>query len=302
MQIAFSVNPCFLTPKPTVIPEPPVLKTKIEQPIIKEEIKIKEEPQVVEPVKVENIKIEAASFLKGILFEDVKEIPGAEIYVNDFNSNIGSIRKDALDQIKKLSQKTAIPILEKLLSNQNEPIKIAEILNTLGNMNEKGEISKEIFLKFLKNDFASVRLAVIRGMSKYKDEEGYELLVAALKDVDAENRRQALNLLCWIYKEKSDLLVLKMLHDMDNSVRKTAIQICGVLKLHQAVSPLITCLSDPDKEIQKIGEDSLRKITNQKFGFNVNGSPISKKNAIEAWRFWWRENQATFGLQMKKGV
>ena len=88
--------------------------------------------------------------------------------------------------------------------------------------------------------------------------------------------------------------MLTLLHDADNHVRKTAIQISGAFKLRDTISALITSLSDPDRKIQKSVVVSLRKITGENFGFKVTGSKKSKDEAVEAWRFWWRDNQALY--------
>ncbi|UCC95502.1 MAG: HEAT repeat domain-containing protein, partial [Candidatus Omnitrophota bacterium] len=113
---------------------------------------------------------------------------------------------------------------------------------------------------------------------------------------DVEVRRQALNCLSWFFPDKCTSGVLKLLHDVDNRVRKSAIRICGSLKLSQCISTLISLLSDSNIEIQKSAAASLKKITRQNFDFKATGSEKNKEAAIENWHFWWRDNQAKLGV------
>ena len=234
--------------------------------------------------------------LRGIEFESKPESVRAEIYVRDFDSEQTLVRVKALDEIKRLSEPAAIGILQRLLTTKKDILQLIEILNSLSGLSIEENIDKSIFTGFLRHANPSLRLAAIRAISKYKDEEVFSMLSASLRDRDPEIRRQSLNLLCWTYGNRATTAVLTLLHDADNSVKKTAILICGSLKLKQSISALITLLSDPDKDIQKRASDSLKKITEEEFGFRVKGSDKDKNAAIEDWRFWWRDNQTNFGL------
>ncbi|MBF0521932.1 MAG: HEAT repeat domain-containing protein [Candidatus Omnitrophica bacterium] len=254
------------------------------------------------PVPVQEIKKETAtqgSFLSGIPFPDKDELFRAEIYVRDFDAKLAKLRSEALDQIKKLSKPAAVGILKKLLFVQKEELKKVEILNALSTLNEKGDLDKEFFKEFLAHPNSHMRLAALRAISKYKDEESLVLLSVAIKDPEADIRKQALNLVCWAYGDRAIPFITKLLHDVDDNIRKSAIQMCGTFKAQQAISALITLLADENQEIQKAADAALRKITKQNFEFHSKGSQKHKEEAIEAWRFWWINNQGTFGSSMK---
>ena len=244
---------------------------------------------------------EASSIIKSVQFENEEELVRAEIYINDFcaHSSNASVRNSSLEQIKRLSKPTATKILMELLEKETEQLRTMELLTALTSLNEDAQIDKSLFENYLNHSSAVLRLTAIRGISKYKDEESYSLLCQALKDREADIRKQALNLLSFSYGARATQLILKSLHDLDSQVTKTAAQICGALNIQQSISSLITLLSDPYKGTQKAALISLQKITKQNFGFNANGSPQNKKEAIECWRFWWRDNQATFGFKNK---
>ncbi len=232
------------------------------------------------------------SLLGGMDFESKLERVQAEIYVRDFDSKLTKTRDEALEQLKRLSRGTALEILKRLLKKKEDPLQVIELLNTLSDLNDDGTVEKTVFMDFLEHKNPSIKLAAMRAVSKYKDREAFSVFLSALKDEDAEIRRQALNLLCWTYGAECAPQALMLLHDVDNHVRKTAIQISGAFKLRGAISALITFLSDPAREIQKSAVESLRKITGENFGFKISGSTKDKEEAIEAWRFWWRDNQA----------
>ena len=257
--------------------------------------------KIIVPEETKPKPLAATALIKGIPFEDEDEKLRAEIYMNDFTSDTSNanIRNDSLEQIKRLSKPTAVEILKNLLTRENDQLKIMELLNTLTSLNNHADIKKELFTNYVDHDNPSIRISALRGISKYNDEECFTILSSALTDRDADIRKQALNLLCWSFDAKATSLYVKALHDVDNQVAKTAILICGALNIKQSISSLITLLSDPDREIQKSAVESLRKITKQKFGFNPTGSETNKKEAIECWRFWWRDNQSTFGMQIK---
>lgn len=242
---------------------------------------------------------EKGSFFSDVPFPEKDELYRAEIYVRDFDSNMAPMRFEALDQIKKLSKPTAVAILKKLLSQEKNQTKQTEALNALSMLNEKGDLDKEFFKGYLAHPNGHIRLAALRAISKYKDEESFEILSAAIKDPEADVRRQALNLICWTYSDRGIPFMMRLLHDVDDNIRKTAIQMCGTFKAQQAVSALITLLADEDQEVQKATNASLKKITKQDFDFHPKGSLKHKEEAIEAWRFWWINNQATFGSPTK---
>ena len=229
------------------------------------------------------------SLLSGIEFSSKIEKLQAEIYVKDFGSKSSAVRDRALSQIKKMSSKTAVPLMTNLLNGTTDVLTRAELLNTLNLINEDQILNKGIFREHFKSESPIVRMAALRGLARYKDDESFDILEYSVKNDISDVRRQALNLLCWTYGSRASAAVMSLIHDVDNSVRKTAVHIAGSLKLKTAISPLITCLSDPDQDVQKSANDALKKITKKDLGFDPKGSEKNRKEAIEAWCFWWRD-------------
>ncbi|MBF0533024.1 MAG: HEAT repeat domain-containing protein [Candidatus Omnitrophica bacterium] len=287
------VTTTFPPLKKEAAPEPnPILLS------FQNEIQKKPAAAVLQPIE-QTVSGDPDAFFRGIPFAEKDEYHRAEIYVRDFDSRLAPMRSEALDQIKKLSKPAAVAILKKLLGTETNAIKQVELLNALSMLNQPGDLDSGYFKGYLGEANPRIRLAALRAISKYKDEEALQILSAAIKDPAGEVRKQALNLICWNYGNRGIPYIMKMLHDVEDSIRKAAIQMCGTFKAQPAISGLITLLADADPDIQKAADAALRKITKQDFDFHPKGSPKHKEEAIEAWRFWWINNQATFGSSGK---
>ncbi|MBF0252337.1 MAG: HEAT repeat domain-containing protein [Candidatus Omnitrophica bacterium] len=288
---------------PKVVPEvsikPVIRETIAEKAVPKVEIKKSFTQEAAKTADIEkNIEEMLDSnpgyfdkMFSGITFNSKIEKVQAEIYVKDFMSKISSVREKALTQLKKMPKEISSKILISLLKEKNDVLQLGELLNTIASMNDDCSLDRKIFTEYLENENLSIRMAALRGIVKYKDDESFDILSKFAKNDVAEIRRQALNLLYWTYGNKCISMVMMHLHDIDNNVRMTAMQIASSIKIITAVSPLITYLSDPSIEIQKSANEALKKITNKDFEFNAKDSEKNKKEAIEQWRFWWRDNQ-----------
>ncbi|MFT5207581.1 MAG: hypothetical protein ACI9CF_001337 [Candidatus Omnitrophota bacterium] len=245
------------------------------------------------------IKFDSASLLRDVPFMNDSQRLQSQVFLTDLNSKSPKVRAGAMREIKKLPTPIAVSILKNALAaSDTRPVRRLSLLNALSAMNQDGAVGKDLFKEFLTHADAGQRLTALRALSKYKDSESVDILMNALHDKDGEVRRQALNLLFWNNPDACVASASTMLYDMDNRVRKTAISICGALKLRQCISPLITLLNDPEPSIQKSASESLKKITNQNIAFRVSANEKTKQKAIEAWSFWWRDNQATFGFKI----
>lgn len=238
--------------------------------------------------------VEIESFFKNIEFSSKLERIQAEVYVRDIESDDPTTRIEAVEQLKNLTKPVAVGILRRLLATKGSPARIVDHLNALSCLNGDASLDRKLFRDFLQHPNSSIRVAALRAVSVYRDDESFSILSSAVEDPDAEVRRQALNLQCWTYGDMCTGAVLALLHDPNGHVRRTAALICGTLKLNLSISALITLLSDVDASVQEQAVESLQKITGKNLGFDHSGTAASKKEAVEAWRFWWRDNQSTF--------
>ena len=267
----------------------PAPREKVEEKSAHHVVK-RPEPTITKP-------FEGDSFLKGIAFHDRGEAIRAEVYVKDFNTGAPRRRREALEQIESFPRPMAVEILRRLMEGQKDSLVQMELLDVLSGLNNDGTLDKRFFKDYLKNENSILRLAAVRAFSKYKDEESFEILAAAMHDSDPEIRKRALSLILTSFEKRAAILTLRALTDPDTHVRKNAVSICGILRLKTAISSLISLLGDPEKEVQKAANESLKKITGEDFEFAANSSQAIKKGAIEGWRFWWRSHQSNFGVR-----
>ncbi|MBF0486354.1 MAG: HEAT repeat domain-containing protein [Candidatus Omnitrophica bacterium] len=284
-----------LMPLPSVIKPAPVVTKKVSEALSPRQEPLPPAPEKSAPAPVVERRIVSQSAgLAGIAFANKTEEVEAEIYFRDLQSSSKATRLQALREVKKLSQPTATALLDRLLSIEQDTLQIIEILNALAGLSPEAAGVKNTFKDFSFHKDAGIRMAALRAVSKYHDEESFNILASAMKDKNAEVRRQVLNCLCWTFGEQSIPFTVNGLHDSDAGVRKAASQIAGALKAEQAISGLISLLSDPQQDVQVAASASLKKITGEDFGFKASASKQSKQDAVEGWRFWWRENQMKF--------
>lgn len=237
--------------------------------------------------------IKEGSFLQGIDFRNAGETLVAEIYIKDFRTGTPVIRKAALERIEQLPKRVSFEILKRLTRTEKDVVLQMEIVDALSRINNEGQLDKRFFIEYFKSDKTVLRLAAIRAFSKYGDDESFEILTKATEDAEPEVRRRALNAMVVTYEDRTIPLVLHALGDSDTSVRRMAAFSCGILKIKQSTSTLISMLNAPEVEVQIAANESLKKISGEDFGFNPKGAETSKKEAVAAWRFWSRDHHAS---------
>ena len=201
----------------------------------------------------------------------------AKVYTHDFSSSVKSTRLLALGQIKKLTSPLAQDILKKLLFQETDTIKQIELLGALATCGGKVEGDRRFLRDYLFHSQAQIRLSALRVISKFEDEESFEILSMAVKDTQADIRKEALNFMCRSFGNRAIPSMLRLLHDLNDMVRQSAISMCSTFGCQQAVPALIVMLTDENKAIQKDVSAALQKITKH------------KEESPQAWKDWWME-------------
>jgi hypothetical protein len=289
-----AVNPA---PAPGHYEHKPAIRPTSDRAPVHEAVNVA--PVLVKP----HVSAKTEPQLKGVVYDNKVEALKGEIFYTDILSPSRLTRMKALEKIKELAPHTAISMLEKALAAETDTLRVTELLNTLASLGSAKGVPKYVFLPYCEDHDAGVRLTALRAVSKYPDDESLRILGSHTKDTDPEVRRQALNCICWEFPDMCESYALRMLHDLDPRVRKTACQIVGALKLKQSISSLITLLSDADKSVQEAASTVLKKLTGEDFGFKVTAAKNAKDTAVEDWRFWWRDNQTKFAnIKFKQEV
>ncbi|MBF0123507.1 MAG: HEAT repeat domain-containing protein, partial [Candidatus Omnitrophica bacterium] len=245
------------------VPVPRVEPADLVSEIAIPEVPLKSTPVSVHVPVAEKKVLSQQIGLQGIEFSSKAEQVEAEIYFRDLQSPSKRTRSQALREIKKLPRNTAASMLEQLLSIEQDTLQIIEILNASASIFEEASTPKKIFKNYARHEDVGIRLAALRSISKYHDEESFEILSSCMKDKNAGVRRQMLHCLCWSFGERCVPFAINALHDSDPGVRKAASQIVGALKINQAISGLITLLSDLDKDVQSSAAVAVKKITGE---------------------------------------
>lgn len=249
---------------------------------------VKEKPvEMGEDIPADNVKY----IPRDNKTEEIK----SEFIFNDLRSPDKEIRKQAQAELKNIPRPLALKLLERSLAAEEDTLRIIESLNVLETIKGDSVLARQLFNKYSKHVDSAIRLAALRSIAKYRDDESFNLVASHIKDKDPEVRRRMLNYLCWNFEERCLSFTLAAFHDVDPQVKKAAALIAGALNFQEAMTGLITFLSDPDKGVQESANSSLEKMTGKDFGFNASVSQGRKEGAVEGWKKWWRENQAKFG-------
>jgi hypothetical protein len=268
------------------ISQAPTFKEKLFESV--KDIFSKEKP-------VERVKDIPADSVKDIPYDNKTEEIKSEFIFNDLRSPDKAIRKQAQGELKNIPPALALKLLERTLAAEAIPLRVIENLNVLETFRNESPVTRQVFNKFSGHVDSAVRLAALRSLAKYRDDESFNLVASHIKNKDPEVRHRILNYLCWNFEERCLSFALAAFHDGDHRVRRTAALIMGSLKAEEAMTGLITLLNDPDKDVQESANSSLKKITAKDFGFNPSASQARKDEAVDGWKKWWRENQAKFG-------
>ena len=136
---------------------------------------------------------------------------------------------------------------------------------------EQQRVSGELAAAFGDESDPMLRTEIVRALEGYPTEASASVLGAALEDSDTDVRVAA----CRAWGNRGGTEAVTRLSgvlssDMDNDVRIAAIDALGKTGDPAAMPALGQALSDPNPAMQYRAVDSLRKVTNQNLGNDVN--------------------------------
>jgi HEAT repeat protein len=136
---------------------------------------------------------------------------------------------------------------------------------------EKQQVSAELAAAIRVEEDPLIRAEIVRTLGQYGSAEGDAMLRAALEDPDADVRVAACE--AWGQRgnaEAATLLGGVLSADVDKDVRLAAARALGHTKHPTAVAALGEMLEDSDPAMQVRAVKSLRKITGEDLGNDVN--------------------------------
>jgi HEAT repeat protein/serine/threonine protein kinase len=240
--------------------------------------------------------------IKNILDQDIGEVPDryfkeinlqlSKLFVALQNEDWG-IRTNAAEELGKLGDSSAVPLLLEALGDENQMVRMsaAEALGEVGDPSAIPSLSKA-----LQDEDKNVRQRAAEALRKLKassknrnaivyktatvperdleGSSGVSSLLRALRDKDANLRREAVESLGIFGNPSVTPSLIEALRDEDAWVRSAAARALGELGDVSAIPPLSKTLRDKDKNVRTNTVWPLRKL----------GGPAAVSSLIEALR------------------
>ncbi len=83
------------------------------------------------------------------------------------------------------------------------------------------------------------------------------------------------------------------MNDPAGLVRARSVGLANTQPAQQAVPALIEKLEDHDPVVRLVAYEELKKETGKSFGYVPWGGDTDRAGAVERWRGWWKEKQAS---------
>lgn len=135
---------------------------------------------------------------------------------------------------------------------------------------ERQRISSELAVQIRTETDPMIRVEIIRTLTGYRTATADSILRAALQDTDPDARIAACRAWATRGSEGVGMLAEALSSDVDPDVRLTAARALGQTGDRGAIAALGTALEDPDPAMQYCAVASLRKITGEDLGRDVD--------------------------------
>jgi HEAT repeat protein len=168
-----------------------------------------------------------------------------EFFANGLNDPFVDIRRASIKAVRKFKDKDAIELLSTGLKDSDAGVRRSAIEGLI----EIDNMTSDNLSKALQDENVDIRLAGIKAVRKFKDQDTIELLNTGLKDSDVGVRRSAIEGLVEIDNITADNLS-KALHDKDLVVRRTVIDNSEKLQDENVLELLVSALNDEDALIR----------------------------------------------------
>ncbi|MBF0487620.1 MAG: HEAT repeat domain-containing protein [Nitrospirae bacterium] len=195
----------------------------------------------------------------------------------------------AATELGKMGNKAAVDVLLDAVKYGNHYL-TAEVINSLINIGDAKAIG--LCKEMSSGANHKVRVNSLRGLYKLgKDDEIIPYLMDALKDENAEVRRQAVTFLGW--KDISEAVpgLIQSLQDKDDLVRKAAVSALANIKDASAVLPLMRTLADEAIEIRQKSLEAIKMITAKEIAFNIELTGDELATAVNELKDWWQRER-----------
>jgi len=152
------------------------------------------------------------------------------------------------------------------------------------------QVPKELVTKPRPSAPVTNREDVSAKIMKYRDSKGKkntELLVELIKRLNGEPRKKAQKALVDRMCRMSAATLQKKISSSDAEIQRAAIKAIAKNQKVELSPHLIDLLTDDDVKVRKDAVDALRAFSGSQFGYDPEGSLLSKISSQKRWKRWW---------------
>lgn len=185
------------------------------------------------------------------------------------------------------------PLVSALISRQHTVPSIEDTTITVSDNiaslppEQRAEMAKRLF----RSPNPLVRLAVVEAIEDWQIRGAFDLLERSLEDNCSAVRRRGMETLWKQDRQRGMQLLLAALRDMDADLRRGAIGQVRFANEPRVVPAVIPLLDDPDPTIRFFATGVLRKLTGMPYLARNTDSEQRKQEVVQQWKRWWQQNR-----------
>jgi HEAT repeat protein len=129
-------------------------------------------------------------------------------------------------------------------------------------------------------------------LQKLRDTPGpryTQALAGAIPKLRGTTKTKARQALARRFEALEPKVLRDELRSPELEMRRAAAAASGAKKSKELIPDLIELLGDPQPAVLQAAHSSLRQLTGQDFGPELDASPAERAAAADAWRKWWKQ-------------
>ena len=195
------------------------------------------------------------------------------------------VREETLHALAAIDPLGCRPFLEKGLKDDEESVRMAAVKAWT---NAPLKDLTPLFAHLLDEIETNVQFAIAVAVRKHGQDYHVNQVVLALEEVSISAARPFIDFLVAMKAVDHVGVLMDYLGKSDASVRVAAGRGLGEMgvKSKTVYRALSTGLEDDDERVRRVTFESLKRLTQQDFGFVANADESSRMKAVSAWRDW----------------
>jgi HEAT repeat protein len=121
-------------------------------------------------------------------------------------------------------------------------------------------------------------------------EEYTEAVAGAISKLDPKTQKEARRRLAERLTRMTAATLSDKLQDKNAEIRRAAALAIAMKEDKGHLPRLIDLLEDPDPAVARAAHRALKSLTDQDLGPTPGATPAERRQAVEAWRAWWKKH------------